>query len=601
MAFTDEQRANAQVIYNVGKSLGATDRDILVALSAALVESGLRNLNYGDRDSIGMFQQRDAWGSHADRLDPYKSSRMFFLGGAAGQEGLLDIGNRDSRGIGSLAQDVQVSAYPDRYEQRVGEARALLGGIDPSAEVPVVGTLGVVPGLEPTTPAGGSGQDAMVEAPSTVEVNGVGEVTADETGLGTLTFGPDGQPMTEQGPLDALTFGMAPSQTGMQMGQSAPPAGGGSSNGGGGGGGYDPMGSSYMPTLADYGIDTSGGAAGAGETYGPGTDFRGADPYGLTTRDGETLDNMTAAALQAAEREAGTSVNIMQGGHSSYAASGGTHEGLGVVDINVPNGDWVGVMTAMRKVGFAAWVRNVPGFGYAGSGAHIHAVLIGNEKLSPQAAVQVQSYLNNDDGLAGSRADDGPRDFVNNRFDWADVQRAAKPSRSGNRQVVDRAQGLLGIPFKWGGEDYDGLDSTGLVRKAYSAAGLEMPKYDLVNLATPIPIEDLMPGDVVSWDKNPDTGAPSLGIYVGFGQYISADRPGSVVQTNTFNPTGATAYTAPGSGHTMTHPNPSTGTYIPNQHKDVAPSGPPPPAPKTTPPKKHPTNPDYIPNSHHDY
>ena len=112
----------------------------------------------------------------------------------------------------------------------------------------------------------------------------------------------------------------------------------------------------------------------------------------------------------------------MQGSFSDdVAASGSTHAGGGVVDIAPTNGDWDGAVAALRKIGFAAWIRNEPGHGYAGSGVHIHAILMGDEQMSDQAAIQVQSYLNNDNGLAGSAPDDGPRQFVNNRFSWEDM------------------------------------------------------------------------------------------------------------------------------------------------------------------------------------
>jgi hypothetical protein len=148
-------------------------------------------------------------------------------------------------------------------------------------------------------------------------------------------------------------------------------------------------------------------------------DFQGKDPWEKVSIDGETVDNFTAAALEAAAKEAGTDWRIMQGSFSDdVAASGSTHTGGGVVDIAPTDGDWEGAVTALRKIGFAAWVRNVPGHGYAGGEAHIHAVLMGDELLSDQAAIQVESYLNNDNGLKGSTPDDGPRQFVNNRFSW---------------------------------------------------------------------------------------------------------------------------------------------------------------------------------------
>lgn len=120
---------NAAAIARAGRQEGASHRDIVTAIAASIVESGLRNVNGGDRDSTGLFQQRNAWGSFAQRMNPTQSAKMFFRGGHGGQQGLLDIGGRKRRGIGSLAQDVQVSAYPGRYAQHVGEARKILNRI----------------------------------------------------------------------------------------------------------------------------------------------------------------------------------------------------------------------------------------------------------------------------------------------------------------------------------------------------------------------------------------------------------------------------------------------------------------------------------------
>lgn len=151
MAWSPEQLSNAKIIINVGRQLGASDRDIIVALMAGWQESGLRNLNYGDRDSIGMFQQRNAWGSRADRLDPVKSTRMFFLGGAQGQRGLLDFKQRDQWDLGQAAQKVQVSAFPDAYDKWQDESEQLLKELGGSADHPLVP-------VEPTqTGAGGGG------------------------------------------------------------------------------------------------------------------------------------------------------------------------------------------------------------------------------------------------------------------------------------------------------------------------------------------------------------------------------------------------------------------------------------------------------------
>lgn len=243
VAWTAEQKHNATAIYTVGMQVGASLRDIQIAIMAAIVESGLRNLDYGDRDSIGLFQQRDAWGSRAERLDPFRSARMFFLGGHAGQRGLLDFDNRESMSMGQAAQAVQVSAFPDRYAEHQAEAGGLLNSLSPGATQFTSGdtsdplgdltesTLGQVPGLEALQPTDVPDIE-IPEAPSVTEVNGIGEVTADEAGIGTLKFGEAPTSLVQSNPLDALTFGMEPNLP--------PPP--------------DPMASVKMPTLEDLGI-----------------------------------------------------------------------------------------------------------------------------------------------------------------------------------------------------------------------------------------------------------------------------------------------------------------------------------------------------------
>ena len=118
---TAEQTANARVIVQVGRDLGVSDRGIVIALAAAMQESGLRNLNYGDRDSLGLFQQRPStgWGTPEQIMDPVRSAKAFF-GGASNPNkgytrGLLDIPGWDSMPLTVAAQKVQISAYPDAY------------------------------------------------------------------------------------------------------------------------------------------------------------------------------------------------------------------------------------------------------------------------------------------------------------------------------------------------------------------------------------------------------------------------------------------------------------------------------------------------------
>src|SRR4051812_26272012 len=93
-SYDNAQLDNSRVIVRLGKSLGASDRDIIIALDTAIVESNIRrlasranpeSLNYphdgvaaGDHDSVGIFQQRNTWGSLAQRMDAASSARLFF-------------------------------------------------------------------------------------------------------------------------------------------------------------------------------------------------------------------------------------------------------------------------------------------------------------------------------------------------------------------------------------------------------------------------------------------------------------------------------------------------------------------------------------------
>lgn len=123
--FDAAQMANAATIASVGKSMGGSSRDIIIALMTAMQESGLRNLNYGDRDSLGLFQQRAPWGTVAARTDPATAARMFFGGGSTGQRGLFDFKNRNSMSLAEAAQAVQVSAFPGAYAKWQDEAEAI--------------------------------------------------------------------------------------------------------------------------------------------------------------------------------------------------------------------------------------------------------------------------------------------------------------------------------------------------------------------------------------------------------------------------------------------------------------------------------------------
>lgn len=128
---TAEQVQNAQIIAQVGYGMGANQRDVQTALMAAMAESGLRNLHYGDRDSQGLFQQRPSqgWGTVAQVTDPNYAATQFF-------KHLLAIPNRGSLSPQAAAQSVQRSAFSDgsNYARWSGVAQALASSLPGSGQ-----------------------------------------------------------------------------------------------------------------------------------------------------------------------------------------------------------------------------------------------------------------------------------------------------------------------------------------------------------------------------------------------------------------------------------------------------------------------------------
>jgi hypothetical protein len=122
--FRAEQVANAATIVAVGSQLGVPAQGWLVALTAALTESGLRNLGYGDRDSLGLFQQRPSqgWGTPTQIQNPRYSATQFY-------RHLLALPHWRQMSINNAAQAVQRSATPTAYAPHEPAARALLDTI----------------------------------------------------------------------------------------------------------------------------------------------------------------------------------------------------------------------------------------------------------------------------------------------------------------------------------------------------------------------------------------------------------------------------------------------------------------------------------------
>lgn len=123
-----EQIENARLIVQIGRELGVSERGIAIALATAMVESWIRNLDWGDRDSLGLYQQRPStgWGSPDEIRDASRSIRVFYGGPSDPNgnrtRGLLDVAGWEGMGFAQAAQAVQRSAFPDRYAAWEGAA-----------------------------------------------------------------------------------------------------------------------------------------------------------------------------------------------------------------------------------------------------------------------------------------------------------------------------------------------------------------------------------------------------------------------------------------------------------------------------------------------
>lgn len=152
MTWTSKQLGYAQTIVNVGKSMGVTVRGQKIALATALVETNMWNyanravpgsltVPYdkigSDSKSCGLFQQQPQWwgrGDGIDLMDPATAARLFY-------DALVKLSyNNTARSPGKYAQDVQRSSFPDRYDERMNDARALYsqiaGGTGPTVAKP---------------------------------------------------------------------------------------------------------------------------------------------------------------------------------------------------------------------------------------------------------------------------------------------------------------------------------------------------------------------------------------------------------------------------------------------------------------------------------
>ncbi|MFF5182441.1 heavy metal transporter [Streptomyces sp. NPDC000345] len=122
--FTPEQAVNAATIAAVGTDREMPERAVAIALATAIQESGLRNLSHGDRDSLGLFQQRPSqgWGTAKQVTDPAYAASIFY-------EHLAKVPDYTELPLTVAAQRVQRSGYPEAYAKHETDAVLLAAAL----------------------------------------------------------------------------------------------------------------------------------------------------------------------------------------------------------------------------------------------------------------------------------------------------------------------------------------------------------------------------------------------------------------------------------------------------------------------------------------
>ena len=122
--FSAEQVANAATIVAVGRQQQIPRRGWVIAVATAIQESALRSVAGGDRDSVGLFQQRPSqgWGTAAQLENPGYASAKFYTA-------LTKVSGWEQMALTEAAQAVQRSAYPDAYAKHEPAATALVNAL----------------------------------------------------------------------------------------------------------------------------------------------------------------------------------------------------------------------------------------------------------------------------------------------------------------------------------------------------------------------------------------------------------------------------------------------------------------------------------------
>ncbi|MFJ8084106.1 heavy metal transporter [Streptomyces sp. NPDC096205] len=191
--FTPEQAVNAATITAVGVDRGLPERAVTIALATALQESALRNIEHGDRDSLGLFQQRPSqgWGTPRQIMDPAYAAGIFYAH-------LEKVPDYTELPLTDAAQRVQRSGYPLAYAKHEHDASLLAAALTGRAAAtltcegrPAGGAAAKGPDAVRSALVRDFGRDAMAPAGAEVAAEGArgaaGSVVAARTSGRTVT------------------------------------------------------------------------------------------------------------------------------------------------------------------------------------------------------------------------------------------------------------------------------------------------------------------------------------------------------------------------------------------------------------------------------
>jgi len=193
---TPEQTGNAATITAIAVRRGLPPRAATIGIATAIQESKLVNIDYGDRDSLGLFQQRPSqgWGSTTQVRDPVYASNAFY-------DALVKVDGYEDLPITQAAQKVQRSAYPTAYAAHEPEARILASSLTGFS----AGGLTCVLRSPGALPAQGPGRDGLtararaVQKAAAAEAGRAGTRTAGDATGRSVAFALTGRSASEHG------------------------------------------------------------------------------------------------------------------------------------------------------------------------------------------------------------------------------------------------------------------------------------------------------------------------------------------------------------------------------------------------------------------